>query len=214
MLVSNLVEYLADDFVGTLVPLEIAVVPVTGKHLLVQRNGDLPASRRARASELSFGVGEQLRGLDRCLHHVMKFRRVQFFAEPPSPSVGGALRQVGLHPRIEIGQSLLGQGSRLVIARPHRRTGRNICRKRIDKVAVTFVFLDRGGDEDRIGVSELRLCLIEEARDLDDAGDDVADPHFFGGVFLGKRQEQAVTYQFNIDGGIVFVVLILVELQQ
>ena len=190
-----------------------AVVVLAGIHLLIERQRQLQHFG-ASLRQLGLGFGQQLRRLDGSLHHVAKLGRVPFFAQPPGAAIGGTLRQIVLHPRVEVGQRLLGGRRYFVVLRFERRTCRDIGGHRVHQIEIAFVLSHRRRDEDGIGVRQLRLGLIEEARNLADARDHVAHANFLRRVLLRQRQKQPVADQLHVSRRVVLVILDLVELEQ
>ncbi len=168
----------------------------------------------ASRGQPGLGFGQQLRRFDGSFHHVAKFGGVPFFAQPPGAAIGGALRQIVLHPRTEVGQGLLGRRRYFVVLRFERRTGRYIGSHRVNQIYVALVLFHRSRDEDGIGVRELRFGLVEEAGNLANARNHVAHAHFLGRVLLRQRQKQPIADQLHVACGIVLVILYLVELEQ
>jgi hypothetical protein len=56
--------------------------------------------------------------------------------------------------------------------------------------------------------------LIQKAWDLADAREYVREANIFGGIFLSEREKESVSDEFDVDGGIVFVVLNCVEFEE
>ena len=133
---------------------QVAVVVLAGIHLLVERQRQLQ-HLGARLLQLGLGVGQQLRRLDGSFHHVVKFGRVPFLAQPPGAAVGRTLRQIVLHPRIEVGQRLLGRRRDFVVLRLKRRAGRDLGGHGVHQVEIALVLLHRGRNEDGIGVGRV-----------------------------------------------------------
>ena len=106
-------------------------------------------------------------------------------------------------------------GATRVVFDFERRAGRDFLRDRgLDQVDVAVIFADGGFDEDRIGIAEVRLHLIEQARHLLHAREDVPDAHVVRRVILRERQEERIADQLHWDGRVVAIILNLVEFEQ
>jgi len=96
-----------------------------------------------------------------------------------------------------------------------RRSGRDRGRDRVlDQVDVAVVFFDGDLDEDGVGVEELVAGLVEEARGGGEAREDVAEADVPGRVLVGEGLEECPAEQFDVDGGVVPVILDTVVFEQ
>ncbi len=84
----------------------------------------------------------------------------------------------------------------------------------LDQINVSFVFLNRRIDENRVGIAQILFHLAEQARNLADSGKDVAQPHVFWCVALRERKKNRVSDQLDRDSWVMAIALNVVQLEQ
>ena len=84
----------------------------------------------------------------------------------------------------------------------------------MDQVDISFVFLNCRVDENRVGIAQIFLHLVEQAWNLADPRKDVAQPHVLWRVALRERKKNRVADQLDRNGWVMAIALNVVQLEQ
>src|SRR6185437_15433093 len=84
----------------------------------------------------------------------------------------------------------------------------------LDQVDISFVFLNCRVDKNRVGVAQILFYLAEQARNLADSGNYVAQSHVLRCVALRERKKDRVADQLDRDGRLMAIALNVIQVQQ